>query len=1566
MAFVLAIGLATPVFGGLSSLNGSAAPHDGFIFDGRPTEVSYTSGSEVSTLESEENRASYETITSWPMFLNNPAHTSYAETPAPSTYAEFWNTTVGTTYSSPAVAEGLVFIGSQGSGVDYMNAYYVDNGTLAWSTPTNQSVAGGQGVRSTPAYWNGHVFFGADKIYCLYANNGTVRWTVDTLNVDYGSGTPTIANGNVFVGTSDAKVHSIDALTGQVDWTFNARTTGPDNYGVLGAPAVVSGLVYVGAGDGYVYQINETQSNATAMANHSFNAKEPVYSSLVVANDRVYFGNGYWLTATKKNRFFALTAFNLTEIWNFDTGGFNIFVSSAGTAYGNVYVASSLGELYAFDALAITPIINWNYTLGESWSSVAIADDKLYIGAKSGHIYAFDTIQTSTVTYLWMQSLGGSVDSSPAISDGLVFVATQNGTGKLYAIGELGDTVAPTISGVLAAPDPQEVGGLVNVSALIADASGVDEAWLNVTLPESMMLVSNPMLHDTPSGRYFYEATYNELGIHNFLVSARDRAGNWNVTLGQFETVDTTPPFILDVTAVPDPQEPFAPVNISTAVSDNHKILEAWVDIVDPNSIPVGNFSMSYDVGADRYFYERTYSEIGTYDYTVWVRDVAGNWNSSSATFIIRDITLPEINAVLALPDPQEVFNPVNISANITDDVAVVLSSVEIRDPMGALMGNFTMSFDFSSARYYEEFTGSMIGMYTFTIWATDSSSNTVSSGGSFILEDWTRPTIMEIAAVPDPQEVLDPVNITTRVIDNYAVAGAFVEITDPSSTPYGNFTMTFDSGTGKHYYEDPYAMLGTWNIRVSAVDESNNWVSGADAFLIQDTLPPTIALVTANPDPQVIDGYVNVSAQVTDNYVLSSVTINITDPDSLTVYDGPMDYDPISARYYRDTTYHKVGVFNFKIIANDSVGNPNEQSGQFTMVSSPIDVQPPQIWDATADPDPQEVFGNVNITARVVDNFAVGIVWVHVYDPSMALLGNFSMSFDSGSGKHFYESPYLEIGGYTFQISANDTSGNVNSTTGVFQIIDTTPPEISNKAVDPEPQEVFGTSQASARVTDNYELSEVRINITDPLGATVGNFTMSFSVDVYYYDQTCELVGEYELLISAADSSGNWDSALVLLHCVDSTNPIVDATAAPDPQEVHGYVNISAQVQENYALDGAWVEIHDPDGFLIGNFSMAFDSSESKYYYLNLYSKLGTYSYVVSAMDTSSNWGAEAATFQMRDATPPIADAGLDIPTSVGDLVTFDASGSTDNYGIASYEWTFNDGTGDKVLNGLTASHTFPEIGSFPVQLKVEDHSGNYDTDTMFVNVNVAPAPSPPTNLRVTDVGADFLVLEWDAPTTNADGSTLTDLVGYHYYRSFTQGGPYARLTGEPFAGTTLTDEFLHPGFKAYYVITAVNSIGLESIYSNEALGETLQKGCIEGMVVDKNGDPIPGALVELLGDREIVITSTNTNSAGEYSFEDLFSGRYTVRGSKAGYTTASLVVDVAYGDATQPEQLVLEKAVQAGFEEALNLPILIPIILIVVVIAIILLMRRRKRKKMVYEMLEGLDIDDLELEVY
>ncbi|MBI5755921.1 MAG: fibronectin type III domain-containing protein [Nitrospirae bacterium] len=86
--------------------------------------------------------------------------------------------------------------------------------------------------------------------------------------------------------------------------------------------------------------------------------------------------------------------------------------------------------------------------------------------------------------------------------------------------------------------------------------------------------------------------------------------------------------------------------------------------------------------------------------------------------------------------------------------------------------------------------------------------------------------------------------------------------------------------------------------------------------------------------------------------------------------------------------------------------------------------------------------------------------------------------------------------------------------------------------------------------------------------------------------------------------------------------------------------------------------------------------------------------------------------------------------------------------------------------------------------------------------------------NITGADTSANSATLLWDPPTTNTDGTELTDLTGYKVYYG-TESGNYTASTDVGNV-TTYTVSDLPP--QTYYLaVTAYDVYGNESDYSNE-----------------------------------------------------------------------------------------------------------------------------------------------------
>ncbi|QUO47756.1 PKD domain-containing protein [Halorubrum ruber] len=99
------------------------------------------------------------------------------------------------------------------------------------------------------------------------------------------------------------------------------------------------------------------------------------------------------------------------------------------------------------------------------------------------------------------------------------------------------------------------------------------------------------------------------------------------------------------------------------------------------------------------------------------------------------------------------------------------------------------------------------------------------------------------------------------------------------------------------------------------------------------------------------------------------------------------------------------------------------------------------------------------------------------------------------------------------------------------------------------------------------------------------------------------------------------------------------------------------------------------------------------------------------------------------------------------GETVSFDASGSSDDGSIASYEWDF-DGDGDVDATGAQAATAFDAAGDYDVELTVTDDDGATDTATQTVSVSDAPDPA---SFQVSALNVESSVTQGDDAAVTA-----------------------------------------------------------------------------------------------------------------------------------------------------------------------------------------------------------------------
>lgn len=334
-----------------------------------------------------------------PMFRGDAERTGAETGPGPLANPNIlWKLdTTGEIYSSAAVANGTVYIGTKSG---YLLALDAATGDQRWQADLGDYI-----VRASPAVADGSVYVGAGfSLVALDASNGKERWRFQTRYA--GDSSPAVVAGTVYVGTQEGYVYAVDAQTGIERWHFEADGL------VFSSPAVADGSVFFGSDDGNLYAVDAKSGQQL----WRFPTGGEIYSSPAVSGATVYI-------SSTSHYVYAVDAATGQQLWRYGVGG----DSSPAVVGGTVYLGGDDGGLYALDAR--TGKVRWLFATGSAVaSSPVVSGTAVYVGS-GPTVFA---VAARTGKALWSFGTRQPIQASPAVAGGRLFIGSRDG--YLYAL----------------------------------------------------------------------------------------------------------------------------------------------------------------------------------------------------------------------------------------------------------------------------------------------------------------------------------------------------------------------------------------------------------------------------------------------------------------------------------------------------------------------------------------------------------------------------------------------------------------------------------------------------------------------------------------------------------------------------------------------------------------------------------------------------------------------------------------------------------------------------------------------------------------------------------------------------------------------------------------------------------------------------------------------------------------------------------------------------------------------------------------------------------------------------
>jgi chitodextrinase len=575
-------------------------------------------------------------------------------------------------------------------------------------------------------------------------------------------------------------------------------------------------------------------------------------------------------------------------------------------------------------------------------------------------------------------------------------------------------------------------------------------------------------------------------------------------------------------------------------------------------------------------------------------------------------------------------------------------------------------------------------------------------------------------------------------------------------------------------YVDSGLAPETTYSYSVAALDEAGNMspsspTANVTTAAVSDTTPPSQPTGLTATAAGAIAATLSWNAS-TDNigvtgYIVSRNGVQIAAP---------------AATSITDTGLAPATTYTYAVVARDAAGNQSSPASASVTTGTPADTTPPSQPAGLTGTAASGTVVNLSWSASADD---VGVTGYIVTRNGTQIATPIATSFaDSG---------LTPATTYTYTVAARDAAGNRSTAASVsVSTVDTLPPST--------PTGLTGAASGTAAANLSWNASTDNVGVTGYI-VSRNSVQIATPTTTSFADTGLAPATTYTYAVVARDAAGNRSIAAGV--SVTTGSP-VDTTPPSQPTGLTGTASGStgANLSWNASTDKVGVT-----GYIVTRDGVQVGTPTTTSFADTGLTAGTTHSYTVVARDAAGNRSTPASvSVTIPDTVAPSQPGAFTAIATSSVQVSLSWAASTDNVGVTGYIVSRN---GVQIAtptartladSGLTPSTTYAYT------VVARDAAGNRSTAAS------ATATTPATSAANGTVN-----LAWDAVTA-------PNLLSYRVYYG-TASGTYLQPVGQGLVSvpTTFTVAGLAGGTRYFFSVTATDSLGNESGFSNEVFAD-------------------------------------------------------------------------------------------------------------------------------------------------